>query len=286
MTTQKLAQIALRPKILHTLIGLTPCQFIVLLAELRPAWEAAEYKRKNWRGRQRKIGGGRIPNLDLAGDLFMTLLFYRTYVHHPFIGLIVGLDESNVGRRIRRLEPLLQQVFRIPERKINLTEDELWELIVDATEQETHKRKGSGYSGKKKRQTIKTQIHVNRRGEIKAVSSSIAGNRHDKHLYDISQTYCRGPDGTAVKVRTKSDLGYVGTECDTPIKKPKSRPLRMHEKYYNQKHAEERVEVEHQICHLKKWRCLNDRYRGAVGRYNLMFKNVAGLRNFIQTAPA
>jgi len=286
MTTQKLAQIALRPKILHTLTGLTVCQFIVLLASLRPIWEKAEFRRKNWRGRQRKMGGGRTPNLDLAGDLFMTLLFYRTYTHHPFIGLVVGLDESNVGRRIRRLEPQLQQVFRIPERKIDLTEDELWELIVDATEQETHKRKGTGFSGKKKRQTIKTQIHVNKDGVIKAVSSSIAGNRHDKHLYDVSQTYCRGPDGNPVRVQTKSDLGYVGTECLTPIKKPKSRPLMMHERYYNQQHATGRITVEHQICHLKKFRCLSDRYRGRVSRYNVMFKNIAGLRNLIHTAVA
>ena len=286
MTTQKLAQIALRPKILHTLTGLTPCQFITLLANLRPRWEAAEYKRKNWPGRQRKIGGGRTPSLDLAGDLFMVLLFYRTYAHHPFIGLVVGLDESNVGRRIRRLEPLLQQVFRIPERKINLTENDLWELIVDATEQETHRRKGTGFSGKKKRQTIKTQLHITKTGVIKAVSPSIAGNRHDKYLYDITQTYCRGPDGSVVRVKTKSDLGYVGTECDTPIKKPKSRPLMMHEKYFNRKHAGNRIEVEHQICHLKKWHCLSDRYRGRISRYNLMFKNISGLRNLIQTSSA
>lgn len=286
MQTQKLARIILRPHIFHTLCGLTPCQFIKLLAELRPVWETAEYRRKNWQGRQRKIGGGRTPNLDLAGDLFMTLLFYRTYVHHPFVGLIMGLDESNVGRRINRLEPLLQRVFRIPERKIDLTENELWELIVDATEQETYRRKGTGFSGKKKRQTIKTQLYVTPIGTIKAVSSSIAGNRHDKYLYDITQTYCRGPDGSAVRVKTKSDLGYVGTECDTPIKKPKSRPLMMHEKYFNRKHAKNRIKVEHQICHLKKWHCLSDRYRGRISHYNLMFKNISGLRNLIQTSSA
>jgi len=286
MTTQKLAQIVLRPKILHTLTGLTPCQFIVLLANLRPVWEEAEFKRKNWQGRKRHIGGGRTPSLNLSGDLFMILLFYRTYVHHPFIGLVVDLDESNVGRRINRLEPVLQRVFRVPERKIDLTEDELWELIVDATEQETHRRKGTGFSGKKKRQTIKTQIHINNQGDIKAVSPSIAGNRHDKYLYDVSQTYCRGPDGRPVHALTKSDLGYIGTECNTPIKKPKSRPLMMHEKYQNRQHAKKRIEVEHQICHLKKFRCLSDRYRGQICHYNLMFKNIAGLRNLIHTSVA
>ena len=237
MTTQKLARLALRPNIFHTLCGLTPCQFIILLAELRPIWETAEIQRKTRPDRKKAIGQGPKPKLDLAGDLFMTLLFYRTYAGQTFIGLIVGLDDSNVSRRIRRLEPLLQRVFRVPVKRINLTEDEIWELIVDATEQPTQRRKKTKYSGKKHQQTIKTQIHINQQGLIKTVSCDITGNRHDKHLYDITQTYCRGPDGQPVKVKTKGDLGYEGTNCSIPIKKPKSRPLRMHEKYRNRQHA-------------------------------------------------
>lgn len=286
MPTQKLARIALRPKIFHTLTGLTVCQFITLLADLRPHWEAAELKRKSRKKRQRAIGAGPKSKLDLAGDLFMLLLFYRTYAGQVFIGLVVGLDDSNVSRRIRRLEPILQRVFRIPKKRIDLTEDELWALIVDATEQHTQRRKGTTYSGKKKQQTIKTQIHVNRRGIIKAVSQDITGNRHDKHLYDIAQTYCRGPDGSVARVKTKGDLGYEGTACDIPIKKPKSRPLMMHEKYFNRQHAKGRIGVEHEIAHLQQFQILGQRFRHRPGRHNLIFRNVAGLRNLIRAAAA
>lgn len=280
------ARLALKPAIFHTLTGLTPSQFITLLAALRPIWEESEFQRKNWPGRKRAMGGGRAPNLDLAGDLFTTLMSYRTYASHVFIGLIVALDESNVGRRIAALEPLLAQIFRIPERKIDLSEDELWQLIVDATEQETERRRGSGYSGKKKRQTVKTQIHITRTGIIKAVSASVPGNVHDKKLYDQSQTFCRGPDGEGVRIQKKGDLGYLGTECEVPIKKPKSRVLTMAEKASNHQFSRQRIEVEHQFAHLKKFRCLSDRFRGRISRYNLMFRNVAGLRNLIQMAPA
>jgi hypothetical protein len=286
MQTKKLARLALRPKIFHTLTGLTPCQFIKLLADLRPIWEAAELKRKSRPDRKKVIGQGPKPKLDLAGDLFMTLLFYRTYAGQVFIGMVVDLDDSNVSRRIRRLEPLLQRVFRIPTKRITMTNDEIWDLIVDATEQETQRRKGTKFSGKKKQQTIKTQIHVNQQGVIKAVSGDITGNRHDKHLYDITPTYCRGPDGSAVKVKTKGDLGYEGTECDIPIKKPKSRPLRMHEKYYNRQHAKQRIGVEHEIAHLQQFQILGQRFRHNPGRHNLIFRNVAGLRNFIQASSA
>ncbi len=286
MTKQKLARIALRPNIFHTLTGLTPVQFIKLLADLRPYWEASEYKRKNYHNRKRAIGAGLKPKLDLAGDLFMILLFYRTYAGQVFIGMVVGLDDSNVSRRIRRLEPVLQRVFRIPAKRIDLANDELLEMIVDATEQETERRHGTGFSGKKNRQTIKTQIHVNRRGLIKAVSKDITGNRHDKHLYDQSQTYCRGPDGRPVRINTKSDLAYVGTGCDTPIKKPKSRLLMMHEKYYNKQQAKKRILVEHEIAHLKQFQILGQRFRHRPNRHNLIFRNVAGLRNLIRTSVA
>jgi hypothetical protein len=286
MQIHKLARIALRPKIFHTLTGLAPCQFIKLLADLRPHWEAAELKRKSRKKRQRAIGAGPKPKLDLVGDLFMLLLFYRTYAGQVFIGMVVGLDDSNVSRRIRHLEPVLQRIFRIPEKRISLSEDELWGLIVDATEQETERRKGTKFSGKKYRQTIKTQIHVNARGIIKAVSKSITGNRHDKYLYDQSKTYCRGPDGAVIPVKKHGDLGYTGTECITPIKKPKSRPLMMHEEYQNKQHAKGRICVEHEIAHVKQWGVIGQRFRHHPNRHNLMFRNVAGLRNLIRTSGA
>lgn len=280
----KLTKLAKRPRIFHTLCGLTPQQFRELLAHLEPLWSEAERKRRSWVGRKRKIGGGDKPKLTLSEQLFMLLMFYRTYAGQVFIGMVVGLDDSNVSRRIRRLEPVLTRIFRIPSKRINLTNDELWELIVDATEQETQKRKGSGYSGKKHQQTIKTQIHVNKDGFIKAVSHSIAGNRHDKHLYDESHTYARAPDGKPKRVKKHGDLGYVGTECSIPFKKPKSRPLMMHEKYFNRHKASQRIQVEHTICHLKQWRILADRFRNNPNRYNRIFRNIAGLSNFIHSA--
>ncbi len=39
--------------------------------------------------------------------------------------------------------------------KIHLTKEEI-QFFIDATEQETERRSGSGYSGKKKKQTVKT----------------------------------------------------------------------------------------------------------------------------------
>lgn len=264
-----------KPKVFQRLTGLTPAKFQELLIKLEPLFSVSEAKRKKQTNRQRQIGGGRKPSLSLSQSLFMLLLYYRTYTNHVFIGMIMGIDDSNVCRYFHRIQPLLAQIFKIPERKILITESEIMELIIDATEQETEKRKGSGYSGKKKKQTVKTQIIINTQGKIRSVSKSIKGNLHDKNLYDQTRTY------TNQEVIKKSDLGYIGTTCQTPIKKQKGKDLTKEERLYNKQFSKERIIVEHIIAHLKKFRILSHKFRNKISGYNLIFKNIAGLRNFI-----
>lgn len=168
LNVEKLAR---RPKVFQTLSGLTPERFSMLLQELEPRWEKAEIARKSWTGRTRRIGGGDTPKLRLPQVLFPLLLCYRTCANHIFIALVGGIDDSNVGRYFRRLEPVLAGIFAIPEEKVTLTDDAAWERIADATEQETERRPGSGFSGKRKRQTVKTQAHITRDRRIRAVLS-------------------------------------------------------------------------------------------------------------------
>ena len=120
----------------------------------------------------------------------MLLIYYRTYVTHAFLGFLFAIDDSAVGRNINPLQPLLAGIFRIPERRIELAEDEIRELFFDATERPTRRpERGQRefYSGKKKRHTIKAQVVVvrkrkppgpgakPRRLRIAAVSESFPG---------------------------------------------------------------------------------------------------------------
>jgi len=277
LNIQKLSK---KPKIFHSLCGMTPQQFNLLLKKVTPLWQKAELRRKSWQGRIRKIGGGRRRRLNLEQSLFLLLLYYRTYVNHVFLGMIAGIDDSKICKYFALLNPVLAQVFEIPQRKIAMSQDEILELIVDATEQETERRPGSGYSGKKKRQTIKTQIHVNPKGRIKAVSKSFSGNIHDKKVYDESKTviFVRG---NPRKIKKKGDLGYLGTECEIPRKSSKYHKLTPREKQSNQELAKQRIVVEHVFSFLKKFHILRDKFRNKILRYNLIFKNICGIRNFI-----
>lgn len=264
-----------KPKVFQRLTGLTPQKFMELLEDLTPLWEESETKRLSRPDRKRAIGAGNKRKLTVGQALFLLLLYYRTYVNHVFIGMLGGIDDSNVGRYFGRMEPLLAKQFRIPQRKIDLSEEEILELIVDATEQETERRKGTAYSGKKKRQTIKTQITVTSQGVIKSVSKSVKGSMHDKKLYDHTKMYGN------IRIRKRGDLAYLGTGMLIPFKKPKNGELTDKQKQFNRQFSKLRIIVEHAFAHMKKFRILSYRFRNPIGRYNLIIKNIAGLRNFV-----
>lgn len=270
----KLNNLLAKPKAYKRLTGLSPARFQMLVTRLEPRWQRARIKRLSRPNRERAIGAGSKYKLTSREALFVLLLYYRTYLSHLFIGYLMDLDESNISRYIKRVEPLLAGMFRIPERRIKLTPEEALELIVDATEQESEKRKGSGYSGKKRRQTIKTQIVVTSTGQIKSVSKSIKGNVHDKKLYDKTRAF------SMMKVRLKADLGYEGTACDIPIKKQPRQGLTKKQKEYNRDFNRKRYPVERTFAHLKNFKILGNRWRNKFNTYNLVFKNVAGIYNW------
>jgi hypothetical protein len=209
--------------------------FDQLLADLTPRYEQADAKRKVRPGRQRRPGAGRKHTLDLADRLLMLLIYYRTYVTHAFLGFLFGIDDSAVGRNINPLQPLLAGIFRIPERRVELDEDEIRELFFDATERPTRRPKRGQkefYSGKKKRHTIKTQVVVVRRTKppgpgakprrvrIAAVCESVPGKVHDKKVYDRSRVVAprdaKMPEGPATLIVTAKDGSWLNLFRSTP----------------------------------------------------------------------
>ena len=197
------------PSTFRRLTGLTPVAFHRLLAEVTTAWDHDRTRRERRSGRQRKAGAGRKATLPLADRLLMLLIYYRTYVPHTFLAFLFGLDDSNVSRSNRRLEPLLAGIFRIPERRIEMRPDEIQELFFDSTERPTNRPTHGQkryYSGKKKRHTLKTQVVVTRvkkrggktrerrRVRVVAVSKTSPGSTHDKKVYYRSRVVI--PSGT------------------------------------------------------------------------------------------
>jgi hypothetical protein len=278
------------PNAFRQLTGLTPAAFDHLLAQLSPRYQQAEDRRQNRPGRKRRPGAGRKHTLPLADRLLMLLLYYRTYVPHTFLGFLFGIDDSAVCRNINPLQPLLAGIFRIPERRVTLTEEDVRELFFDATERPTRRpkrRQRACYSGKKKRHTLKNQVVVARRKKkpgpgakprrvrIAAVSGTFPGKTHDKKVYDAARVLC--PPG----VRRTGDTGYLGTKLETPTRRPPRGTLSARQKAGNRRVARRRVVAEHGIGKMKIWRIAAERYRNPVRRHTLILKNVAGLHNLM-----
>ncbi|MCP5063064.1 MAG: hypothetical protein GY936_11465 [Ignavibacteriae bacterium] len=96
--------------------------------------------------RQRKSGGGRKKELLLEDQLLMLLMYYRLYISQEFLGILFNLHNCNVSRQINYLSPLLSQIFKIPTKKVSLSEaeltkEEILSFFVDATEQQIQRPK-------------------------------------------------------------------------------------------------------------------------------------------------
>lgn len=104
------------------------------------------------------------------------------------------------------------------------------------------------------------------------------GSIHDKKLYDQTRLFSER------KIKKRGDLEYVGTGMLIPFKKPKNGALTDEQKRYNKRFSKIRIIVEHVIAHMKKFRILTYRFRNSINTYNIIFKNVAGLRNFVMAS--
>jgi hypothetical protein len=277
-------------RIFRRLTGLTPNKFRKLIDQLKPLFRELEEKRLNKKTRKRKIGGGNKNKLCLEDRLLLLLMYYRTYTTYAFLGFIFHIDESNVGRNFKPLEPLLAQIFKIPERKVKLGEDEILELFFDGSEQPTERpkrRQKKFYSGKKKTHTKKFQVLVvkkkkkpglgkkPRKLRIAAISKVVSGKMHDKKLYEKERV--QKPPG----ILGIGDTGYLGTTLKIPYKKPRKKELTRRQRKFNRKLSSNRVCVEHAIGKMKIWLISRNKIRNSKRNHSLTIKNIAGLHNLM-----
>lgn len=269
MNISKLKQ---SPKVFVRIFGIPPEKFNELVSQIEPLWQKAEATRLR-HPRKIKKGSGRPYRLNLEESTAMLLLYTRSYTTHIFLSALFNIHESAICRYFAKLRPIVESVFDIATEKTDLREDEILKLVVDATEQRTERRdRGSGYSGKKKAETIKTQIVVDTKGKIRHVSRSVPGNIHDKKLFDES--------GVTLPDNAKGDLAYLGTNIAIPHKSSKLRQLTKTQTFFNVCHSKKRIIVEHVFAMLKSYRILADRFRGHLANYHHYFVIVCGLCNF------
>lgn len=260
-----------RPTTFLRLFGIKIQEFDHIATKVLPLWESKLKKRYKRQGRNYK--------LSLENMILMLLLYYRSYVTQHFIGMLFGLDDSNVCRIIKELEPVLAKCLAIRKER-HLTKEEIGFLIVDATEhpiQRPKKGQKRFYSGKKKRHTRKSEIRISKKGRIVGLSKSRPGSQHDFNIHKSEPPIHRDIDVFV-------DSGYQGLDkihkrTKLPFKGTKNKPLDQEKKEHNRAISKIRVKVENVIREIKTFRIMGDTYRNRNKRHSLKLNIVAGLVN-------
>ncbi len=291
-----------KPLLFRSFTGLELSQFDSICQEVESKYPEYEIKRLSKRKKEsmrtRSIGAGRHFKLTVRDRFLMLLVYYKLYITHTLSGFLFDLDQSNVHRDIRYMEPVVKSCIPLPQKLYNITRrlrtvEEVekyfpeFKAFIDTTEQEIQrpknkKRKKDYYSGKKKKHTVKTQYMVNKEGKILHKSNQHKkGRQHDYTVYKDEHPI------TPPQVKNYFDLGYYGIENDfpdlkviLPVKKKRNIELTKTEKRYNKRHSRQRVIVEHTICKIKKFGIMGSRYRNRLKRYDVMSDIVSGLVNY------
>ncbi len=113
LTYQKLAR---NPSSLRSFTGLTTEEFDKLYEIAESQYPQHEKERLDRKNRINAIGQGRPFKLGLQEKLVMLLMYYRLYITYQLQGYLFDLDQGNVCRNIRHIEPLVKRCIPLPEK--------------------------------------------------------------------------------------------------------------------------------------------------------------------------
>lgn len=136
------------------------------------------------------------------------------------------------------------------------------------------------YSGKKKQHTLKNNLVINADSKVVLLTPSFEGRIHDKQIADIVG-YTVPNDSVLYQ-----DSGFQGFSLPNiniiqPKKKPRNRELTSEEKEKNRLISSIRIQVEHAIRGVKRYRIVKDKLRNwKKGFSDLVMETCCGLHNF------
>ena len=244
------AKLRRKPRHFQAFTGVSVVEYDQLLAQVLPAYEADQERRRNRKGTPQPLEVGHPFALEVPERLLMGLMYLRLYLGQNLLSYLFDLDQSNISRELtQRLLPILLTVLPVPlrdaplrplaqepsqetntdpppsgpkRRRINTLKElleahpEIEEVLLDATEQSTPQpvdktERKLRFSGKQHDHTIKTQI-VATRDCILHVFGGLPGCLSDQLLLGASGVVRAIPPN--VKIRL--DKGYEGTDKRHP----------------------------------------------------------------------
>jgi len=126
---------------------------------------------------------------------------------------------------------------------------------------------------------MKAQVVVDKKSRRIICTAFCNGKRHDFRLFKESKVHARR------ETQVDTDTGYQGiakihANSVLPKKKSKKNPLTKEDKAFNRTVSSRRVDNEHAIGFIKRFKIVSDRYRNRRKRFGLRFNLICGICNF------
>jgi DDE superfamily endonuclease len=292
------------PSAFRGLTGMSPAEFDKLLTAFRAALDRRRRDSRTTRQgqpRRRAPGAGHPHRHDDRHRLLMALVWLRVYPTYELLGLFFALHKRDAQLNVRGALAVLDTLDDFPfgrpgrDRKKLRSAAEVMaafpavRAVIDSKEQRVNRPAGYDaqkpyYSGKKKAHTVKTQVAVDPRGRIEAVSPSVPGGaNHDLPLLRGSGVLEQLAAGEAA-MRAKGYVGVQNYYPDVPVVLPfkasRKHPLTQEQEAHNRLVARHRIVVEHTMAQLNRFTVLRQVFRGRQrGRHGLVVRVVAKLVN-------
>ncbi|MCD0484998.1 transposase [Streptacidiphilus sp. ASG 303] len=217
----------------------------------------------------------------MADAVTLVLFVLRNNATQQLAGELWGVSQATAARLCRTLTPMITTALEQVTRPAKVIRPGTV-VLVDGTLTPSWEWKNAPgmHSGKHRMTGHNVQIAADIHGWLLAVGHPAPGARHDSTAYTDS--------GLAHAIRAGrcvADLGYLGTDCLIPHRKPRHRPLTDVERAANRRHARLRSPVERAVAHLKTWKILSTPYRGPLERFPTVLAAVSALEIYRSRGP-
>ncbi|HSF51671.1 MAG TPA: transposase family protein [Nitrososphaeraceae archaeon] len=110
-----------KPLLFRSFTGLELSEFDSIYREIELKYPEEIKRLSREKKRTRSIGAGRHFKLTVRDRFLMLLVYYKLYITHTLASFLSDLDQSNVHRDIRYMEPIVSSCIPLPQKLYNIT---------------------------------------------------------------------------------------------------------------------------------------------------------------------
>jgi DDE superfamily endonuclease len=108
-----------KPLLFRSFTGLELSEFDSICKQVESKYPKYEIKRLSKRKeRTRNVGAGRHFKYSTRDRFLMLLVYYKLHITNSLSGFLFDLDQSNVHRDIRYMEPIVKSCIQLPQKVI------------------------------------------------------------------------------------------------------------------------------------------------------------------------